>query len=162
MLRWLGAALILCGGLLTRQSLLETTRRAQRTRFALAAAFEAMEAEIRLLLTPLPTLLRRSWGAEATAFFDDISKGLHRGAPFAEAWRRAAAELPLPAQEREALASMGSRLIGGEESVCAALTLAAAQLRQTHGQIEAKRMESERLTTSICISISLFLAILLL
>lgn len=161
MLRWLGAALILCGALLTRQALLESTRRAQRTRLALAAAFEAMEAEIHLLLTPLPSLLRRSWGAESDAFFETVSKLLRSGATLAEAWRRAAENLPLPREEREAVALMAARLCGGEESVCAALMLAASQLRQSYDRFEARRTENERLTTSISISIGLFLAIFL-
>ena len=53
MLQWLGAGLILAAALLTRRTLLETDRAAQRTRRALAAAFETMESEVRALLTPL-------------------------------------------------------------------------------------------------------------
>lgn len=162
MLRWLGAALILCGGLLTRRTLLENARREQRARVSLAAAFEAMAAEIRLLLTPLPALLRRDWGEETERFFRDIPACLQSGMTLAEAWRRAAGSLPLSTEEREAVASMGLRLGGGEESVCATLSLASAQLREKHRQIEARRMENERLTTSICVSVSLFLTILLL
>ena len=161
MLRWLGAGLILCAALLTRRTLLETDRRAQRTRRALAAAFETMEAEIRLLLTPMPTLLRRSYGEEADAFFRQVSRGLRHGESLTAAWRAATDILPLPPEEREQIAALGTRLGGNEESVCAALSLAAAALRKRYEEVEAARPQKERLTTSICVSISLFLAIFL-
>lgn len=161
MIRWLGAALILCGGLLTRHTLLCGQRRVQQTRRELAAAFEAMEAEIRALLTPIPTLLRRSRGESVEAFFAFVSMELSRGAALPEAWERASAELALPEDERETVAALGERLSGTEESVCAALKLAAASLRQSYERFELERRENERLTTSICISISLFLTILL-
>ena len=137
-------------------------RRAQRTRRALAAAFEAMEAEIRLLLTPMPALLRRACGEEADTFFGQVSEGLTLGIALAEAWRDAANELPLPQEERESVAALGPRLGGSEEGVCAALSLAASALRKRCDEIEAQQPQKERLTTSICISISLFLAIFLL
>ncbi|MBQ7713965.1 MAG: hypothetical protein IJT71_03645, partial [Oscillospiraceae bacterium] len=85
MLRWLGAGLILCAGLLTRRTLLSDARAAQDTRRALAAEFVEMEAEIRLLLTPFPTLLRRKRGAAADAFFARAADALARGAPLPEA-----------------------------------------------------------------------------
>lgn len=161
MLRWIGAGLILCGGLLTRRTLLETDRRAQRTRRALAAAFETMEAEIRLLLTPMPMLLRRSYSEEADAFFGQVSQALRYGKPLVTAWRDAAGMLPLPPEERESITALGARLGGSEEGVCAALSLNAAALRKRFEEIEAARPQKERLTTSICVSISLFLAIFL-
>ena len=161
MLRWLGAGLILCGGLSVRHGLLESGRRIQRTRRALAGAFETMEAEIRLLLTPVPTLLRRSWGDDADAFFANVSKALASGTPLAEAWRRAAEKLALPEDERETVAALGARLGGMEEGVCAALTLAASTLRRAYDATEAGRREQERLTTTLCISISLLLTVLL-
>lgn len=161
-LRWLGAGLILSGGLLTRRALLGEARRAQRTRRELSAAFEEMEAEIRLLLTPVPALLRRARGASAEAFFRGTREGLSRGLSLAEAWRASSEELPLPPLEREPVAGLGARLDGGEESACGALTLAASELRRAYDRAERERGEKERLTTSICISMSLFLIVLLL
>ncbi len=79
--RWLGAALILCGGLLARASLLESGRRAQRLRQALSAAFEAMAAEIGELLTPVPALLRRYGHGEAERLLVPVSAALSRGVP---------------------------------------------------------------------------------
>ena len=159
-MRWLGAALILCGGLLTRQTLLEADRRARRTRRALAAAFESMAAEIRLLLTPVPRLLRRCVNEDA--FFETACAQLAQGEPLTLAWKRAAAELPLPEDERETVAALGPRLDGEAEGVCAALELAAAELRRAEARCESGRRERERLISTICISISLLIMVLLL
>ncbi len=161
MLRWLGAGLILCGGLAARRTLLEGERRAQRTRRELAAALEAMRSEIRLLLTPIPTLLLRTYGGEADAFFASVSERLRRGEPLGEAWRRPAEELPLPDAERQAVSALGARLDDSEEGACAALALCASALRRSYEASEAQKRERERLTSAICISISLFFAIIL-
>ena len=162
MLRWFGMLLIVCGGLLTRQALVDEMRRAQRIRSDLAAAFEAMEAEVRLLLTPMPALLRRTYGVEADAFLRGVSVRLACGTALETAWRDAAEGLALPEAERMAVATLGGRLDSGEEGVCAALALTASELRRDYDRNEVKRGERERLTTSICISISLFLGLLLL
>ena len=161
-LRWLGAGLILSGGLLTRRILLDEARRIQQTRRELTAAVEEMEAEIRLLLTPVPALLRRAHTASVEAFFRRTREGLSCGRSLAEAWRSSSEMLPLPEPEREAVADLGARLDGREESVCAALTLAASELRRVYDRVERERSAKERLTTSICVSISLFLIVLLL
>jgi len=161
LLRGVGAGLILCAALLTRRALLGERRERQRTRRALAAAFETMEAEIRLLLTPLPTLLRRGCGAESRAFFETVSIALRRGGDPSAAWREAAEALPLPRNERESLALLGGRLGGDEESVCAALSLAARTLRACYDDAERRRGQDERLTTALCLSAGLMLVILL-
>ena len=161
-LRWLGAGLILFGGLLTRGTLLDGARRVQRTRRGLAAAFEEMEAEIRLLLTPVPALLRRAHSESAETLFRGTREGLSRGLSLAEAWRGASETLPLPEIERESVAGLGARLDGGEESACAALALAASELRRAYDRAERERGEKERLTTSICVGASLLLLVLLL
>jgi len=161
-LRWLGAGLILCGGVLTSAELLKARRSAQRTRLALMEAFASMESEIRLLLTPLPVLLRQCGAGNAGAFFTRVSQALSSGEMLAAAWRDAADALPLPEDERTQLAAMGQRLGGTEESACAALSLAASALRRSYERAEAKNGEYERLITSICIGMSLFLVVLLL
>ena len=96
LLRWLGAGRILSGGLLTRRALFEGARRVQQTRRGLATAFEEMEAEIRLLLTPVPALLRQARTESAEALFRRTREGLSRGIPLAEAWRASSEALPLP------------------------------------------------------------------
>ena len=161
MLRWLGAGLILAAALLTRRTLLETDRAAQRTRRALAAAFETMEAEVRALLTPLPALLRGTYGAEADAFFAAVGRELRR-AGLPEAWRAAASELPLPPEEREIVAQMGARLTGDEAAVCGVLTLGATQLRRSADAAQAQRAQKERLTSALCLGAGALLALMLL
>ena len=161
-LRWLGAGLILAGGMLTRRTLLEGARRVQQTRRELAAAFEEMEAEIRMLLTPVPTLLRRAHSESAAAFFRRTREGLSRDLSLAEAWHASSEALPLPELERETVAGLGARLDGGEESARAALMLAASELRRAYDRAERERAARERLTTSICVSMSLLLIVLLL
>ena len=160
MLRWLGAGLILAAAFLTRRTLLATDRAAQRTRRALAAAFETMESEVRALLTPLPTLLRRAYGEGADTFFATVARELHR-ADLPRAWRAAAAELPLPPEEREIVAQLGTRLTGGEAAVCGALTLGASQLRRTADAIEGQRAQKERLTSTLCLGAGALLALML-
>ena len=160
MLRGVGAGLILCGGLLARQVLVDPVRRAQRMRRTLAAALEAMEAEVRLLLTPMPTLLRRAAAEEP--FFGRVLSALSSGTAPEEAWRAASDALPLPPEERELFGEMGKRLGGDEEHACAALTLTASRLRRCYDEIEGSRRQTEKLTTSLCVSASLLLAILLL
>ena len=160
MLRWFGAGLILGAALLTRRELLQERRLRQRTRRALAAAFSAMEAEIRALLTPLPALLRRGYGAETEPFFEAIAASLRREG-VESAWRGAAETLPLPEEEREALARLGERLNGDEDGVRAALTLAAQGLTASYEEAERLRVQEERLTTALCLSAGLLLAILL-
>ena len=161
MLRAAGAGLILCASLLARRTLLHSARGVQRTRRALAAAFEAMESEIRLLLTPLPTLLRRTRGAEADVFFARAAQSVARGVSPDEAWREAAGALPLPEDERAIVALVGERLCGDEESVRAALRFAAERLRERYDAAERRRPQDERLATALCVGAGLFLAILL-
>lgn len=162
MLRGLGAGLILCAALLVRHTLLCERRTQQRVRRALAAALEAMEAEIRALLTPLPDLFRRERGTEIRAFFSCFADLLGSGTPIADAWRGAVGILPLPEDERDALALFGARLNGDEDGVCAALTLTARTLRTHYEEAERRRGQEERLTTALCLSAGLLLAILLL
>ena len=162
MLRWLGAALILCAAMLTRGTLLAAGRCAQRTRRALADAFEGMAAEIRALLTPLPALLRRTYGEAADGFFAAVSEELSCETPLGDAWRCASERLPLPPEERETIAALGARLNGGEDDVCAALTLTAAALRRSCDRAETQRREQERLISSLCLGAGAVVAILLL
>ncbi|MBR3562009.1 MAG: hypothetical protein IKN81_10895 [Oscillospiraceae bacterium] len=160
MLRWFGAGLILASALLTRRALLETDRAAQRMRRALASAFEGMEAEVRTLLTPLPILLRRPHGA-ADRFFAAVTRELQY-AELPQAWRTAAAELPLLPEERETVAQMGARLTGDERTVCGALALAASQLRRAADAIDAQRTQKERLVSALCLGAGALLALMLL
>lgn len=162
MLRWCGALLIFCGALLTRYALLESDRHTRRTRCELADALEEMEAAVRALLTPIPSLLRQSYGEYADAYFARVLHGLSKGESLRDAWRKETEGLALPPEERAAVAELGRRLNGDEEMVCAALRSTAALLRRRYERDERQRANKERITTWTCISISLFLVIMLL
>ena len=160
--RALGAALILLAGMLTRRLLVEELRRVRRTRQDLADAFDVMEAEIRLLLTPVPALLRRSYGRAAGEFVSAVSRGLKRGRALSPAWRGASGSLSLPEEERVAVAALGSRLDGDESSACAALRMAAEELRRKNANELQNERQNERNISVISITISLLLIVLLL
>ena len=161
MLRWFGAGLILCASLMTRFSLVESERAAQRLRLALAAAFESMEAEVRFMLSPIPSLLGRDYG-EANTYFTQVKNRLSEDFDLWDAWTEAASGLPLSKYERTIISQMGWRMGKDEEAVCAALTFGANGLRRIYEQAERTRQQKERLITSICLSVSLLLALLLL
>ena len=160
--RALGAVLILLAGVLTRRLLLEELRQVRRTRQDLAAAFEAMEAEIRLLLTPVPALLRRDYGKTVDGFFSAASRGVSRGETLVSAWKEAAGALSLPEEERLSAAALGSRLDGDESSACAALRLAAEELRRKNADEMLRECQNEKNISVISITISLLLIVLLL
>ena len=161
MLRWLGAGLILCAGLMTGGSLVKAERSVQRLRLALAAAFESMEAEVRFMLSPIPSLLSRDYGA-ANAYFQQVKNRLNENFDLLDAWTEAASDLPLSKYERTIISQMGWRMGKDEEAVCAALAFGANGLRRIYEQVERTRQQKERLITSICLSVSLLFALLLL
>lgn len=161
MLRALGAALILGASLAARRLALEEGRRTQRLRRDLAAALEAMEAEIRLLLTPFPSLLRKDYGETCSFFAKSVCLYLNMGRALPEAWRAAAENLPLPEAERRAVSSMSLRLDGDEASVCAALRLTAEELRRFAREAAPAERLRERNITVFSVSIGLLLIILL-
>ena len=159
MLRWFGAGLILCGGIMARQTVVRAAAAMQRTRCALAELFDTLRAEIEAFLSPLPLLLCR---LSDNAFAAQAAKRLKAGATLERAWEDAARTLPLTEREREQVAALGKRLDAEEKSVCAALSLAASALRQTYEKTETERHANERLITSAFMSISLFIIIFLL
>lgn len=143
MLRLTGSALILGAALWLQRSFHLRTLLRQRTLRALSGAFLALESAVRLTLTPLPALLRHlSCEPEAAGFFEGVTANLARGKPLASAWEHAAKTLPIAARERETVSALGHALGGDEESVCAALTLAASEL----SRLEEKLRQRERET----------------
>ena len=148
MLRLTGSALILGAVLWLQRSFHLRTLLRQRTLRTLSGAFLALESAVRLTLTPLPALLRHlSCEPEAAGFFEGVTANLARGEPLASAWEHAAKTLPIAARERETVSALGHALGGDEESVCAALTLAASEpraLKRSCGKGSAKRAASRR------------------
>ena len=140
MLRLTGSALILGAALWLQRSFHLRTLLRQRTLRALSGAFLALESAVRLTLTPLPALLRHlSCEPEAAGFFEGVTANLARGEPLASAWEHAAKTLPIAARERETVSALGHALGGDEESVCAALTLAASELSHHGGTVPRRR-----------------------
>ena len=156
MLRLTGSALILGAVLWLQRSFHLRTLLRQRTLRALSGAFLALESAVRLTLTPLPALLRHlSCEPEAADFFA-------RGEPLASAWEHAAKTLPIAVRERETVSALGHALGGDEESVCAALTLAASELSRLEEELRQRERETGRITAALCLGGGAMLCILLL
>lgn len=160
-LRLTGAALILCAGVLARNGLLASSRGRRAALRELADALERMAQEIRLCLTPIPKLLDRAYGGAAGGFLTRVEEGLLGGETLEQSWRGAAQALPVNEEECAMIAALGARLGGDAESVCAALRLTAAQLREHYESERLHCREQERLTTAACLSASLLLLIVL-
>ena len=158
MLRLTGSALILGAVLWLQRSFHLRTLLRQRTLRALSGAFLALESAVRLTLTPLPALLRHlSCEPEAA-----VTANLARGEPLASAWEHAAKTLPIAARERETVSALGHALGGDEESVCAALTLAASELSRLEEELRQRERETGRITAALCLGGGAMLCILLL
>ena len=161
MLQLTGSALILAAALWLQRSFHLRTLLRQRTLRALSGAFLALESAVRLTLTPLPALLRHlSCEPEAAGFFEGVTANLARGKPLASAWEHAAKTLPIG--ERETVSALGHALGGDEESVCAALTLAASELSRLEEKLRQRERETGRITAALCLGGGAMLCILLL
>lgn len=160
--RVIGAALILLGGLLTRQTLLTAARVHCTALREISEALEQMAQEIRLCLTPMPRLLEKARRGAAGEFCGAAAAYLRGGMPLAESWERSAHEVAFDAEEQELLAALGQRLSGDDESVCAALRLTASQLRARCDALQQDRREQERLISALCLCTSFLLMIVLL
>ena len=159
----LACALIMAGCVALRQTWCAARRREQRLRRALSAALAQIAREVQLLLTPLPRLLRRRGRREmADGFCAAVTEKLDAGETLSAAWRAAAFALPLPEEEREALARCGASLDGTAETACASLTLAAGELDRAYERAAAELPARERLATALCLSLGALLCVVLL
>ena len=70
--------------------------------------------------------------------------------------------LPIAARERETVSALGHALGGDEESVCAALTLAASELSRLEEELRQRERETGRITEALCLGGGAMLCILLL
>lgn len=162
MLRLAGGTLILFAGVLLRGALLGGAREELRTLRTMRDALLALEREIALTLAPLPELLSRGgFGEAADAFFAAVSDAVQSGQTLGDAWRDAAQRIFLPNGQKTRFARLGSMLGGGEESVRRTLLFAADELSRTIEAREREKRERERLTTALCFSGSLLLAMIL-
>ena len=163
MLRLTGAALILGAALRLQRSLSVRGRLRRKTLRALANAFLSLESAVRSTLTPLPALLQElRCESEAASFFADVTACLARGEPLAAAWEGAVKNLPVCTRERETVCALSRSLNGEEESVCAALHRASAELLSAERALHAREREDGRVVSALCFSGALLFAILLL
>ena len=163
MLHLTGAALLLAASALLRRAILSRARQQRQTLRVLSDGFLSLAQAVRATLTPFPALLETvpREGA-AGMFFSSVRTLLSRGETLSDAWRASAEALPLPERERSAVASLASALGGEEESVCAALHRASAELSSAERALHAREREDGRVVSALCFSGALLFAILLL
>ena len=158
-----GAGLLLAASLLLRQALLSRAGLRRRTLRSLAESFLSLARDVHLTLTPLPALLHElGYAEEAEPFFGAVREGFLRGETLPAVWQTAAKDLPLSERERASVAALGSALGGEEESVCAALHRASAELLSAERALHAREREDGRVVSALCFSGALLFAILLL
>ena len=163
MLHLTGAALLLAASALLRRAILSRARQQRRTLRALSEGFLSLAQAVRASLAPFPALLETMprEGAAGT-FFSSVRALLSCGETLPGAWRTAAEALPLSERERSAVESLASALGGEEESVCAALHRASAELLSAERALHAREREDGRVISALCFSGALMLGILLL
>lgn len=164
MLKLAGSLCVLsAGGLVWFQRRAALWREMEALR-ALAAELERMAGGIRLDRAPVPRLLARAGlgrNGDAAGFFQSVSEGLRRGNPLTEAWRDAAAVLPLTDGDRRTVAELGVSLTGDEAQACKGIDLVNTYLRKRYEELEKRRPERERQSTALCFSAAALVIILL-
>jgi len=164
MLKLLGSLCVLsAGGLVWFQRRAALQREMEALR-ALSAELEQMAGGIRLDRAPVPRLLAQAGAGrnkDAAAFFRSVSDGLRRGKSLAEAWRDAAAALPLTDGDRRTVAELGVSLTGDESQACKGIYLVNTYLRKRYGELEKRQPEWERQSTALCFSAAALVIILL-
>lgn len=162
MLRLLGGALILVGGIQLRGMILSASRRELQTQYELRDALVQLEKEVKFTLTPMPKLLMSGdFGPNVSAFFAAVCDDLRLEKTLAESWSAQAQSLPLPRRIKERFTRLGLSLSGDEESVRQALVLMAEELSESTENQERTQRDRERLTTGLCMSASIMLALVL-
>lgn len=164
MLKLLGSACILAGGVLAQGARLAERRRQWDTLSDLLFALRRMEEEIRLTQTPMPVLLEglaKDRGADAASFFTHVAEALRRGDLPGDVWRREAAGLPLPPEALRALEDLGGALGGDEEDTCKAIGLAVYELAKCAEEHARDRKAEDRRAAALYFSGAALLVILL-
>lgn len=165
MLKLLGSACVLAGGVLARCLYGIERRRELDTLSDLLAVLRRMAEEIRMARTVLPVLLERlpaaHCGLEAGAFFHAVSQEIRRGGDLRAAWCRGADLLPLSDAGKSALRELGESLCGDEENICKAISLAVHALEREAEEMIRLRPEEARRATALCMSAAALLVILL-
>lgn len=164
MLKILGSACILGGGMLARYFQAAAHRREMDTLSDLLWALRRMAEEIRLARTPLPLLLDRlsqGCGETAGAFFQEASAAARRGEGLGGIWRQGVEALPLSAASASALAELGDSLSGDEEQICKAVSLVIYALAKEAEERTSRQPEEGKRAAALCLSGAALLVILL-
>ena len=164
MIRLLGSACILTGGLMTVLLQLRERRRTRTALDDLLSALRRMGEQIRLCRTPLPRLmetLSASCNEDAAAFFSAVGGGLRHGEDAEMLWRQHTARLPLPVAAKQALSEVGNALRGDEENMCKAISLAILVLEKCAAEWDKQQPETEKRTAALWLSGAVLLVILL-
>ena len=164
MLKVLGSACILGGGMLVRYLHALERRREMDTLSDLLSSLRKMAEEIRMARTPLPALLNHldaGCGAEVGAFFRTAALSARQGRDLPATWRQGAEALPLSVDSGTALEELGNHLCGDEESICKAISLAIYSLAKDAEDCARRRPEEAKRTTALCLSGAALLVILL-
>ena len=157
-----GSLWVLAAGFLVWRSRREVRRRRRNALADLTAALERLEEEIRLVRTPLPTLLEklaRDCRPDAAALFTGTARAARTGGDPVFAWRAASEALPLAEEDREALRSL--TLTGDEDRVRREAELVRARLARSLEALEAREPEEARRSAAFCFSAAALLVILL-
>ena len=164
MLKLLGSACILAGGVLAQGARLAERRRQWDTLSDLLVALRQMGEEIRLARTPMPVLLEylaKDRCPDAAAFFNQAAEELRRGESLAAAWQRGILCLPLMPEDIQALEPLGAALGGDEEQACKALAQSAYELAKHAEERGKERKAEDRRAAALCFSGAALLVILL-
>ena len=97
-MKWLGSALIFCGGFWWWRLCLLERRQVENTLERLLAALYQLREGIRMTRMALPQLLEQA--AEDESFFGEVLRELRKHEELEKAWEQAAEALPLPPQSR--------------------------------------------------------------
>ena len=163
MLKLLGSACVLGGGLLCWLMALSERRRTREDLSDLLAALRRMREEIRMARTPLPLLLEALGsdcrGLETAALFQRSAEAALQGEGLETVWRDGVRLLPLAPREREVLENLTLR--GDEESICKGISLVITDLARGIEELERQRPERDRRTAALCFSGAALLVILL-
>lgn len=158
-MKWLGSALIFCGGFWWWRLCLLGRRQEKQTLERLLMMLYQLREGIRMARLPLPQLLDRA--AQDEAFFGEVLRELREQEELSEAWGLAAENLPLPPQSWKIWCWLGRHLTGDEQSVLQAMTYAEQIMAQERQRLAEQEQEVNRRTAAMCFSAAALAVILL-
>ena len=158
-MKWLGSALIFCGGFWWWRLCLLGRKQEKQTLERLLMMLHQLRDGIRMARYPLPQLLERA--AQDEPFFGEVLRELQKQEALSKAWGMAAENLTLPPQSWEIWYWLGRHLTGDEQSVLQAMTYAEQVMEQERQRLAEQEQEVNRRTTAMCFSAAALAVILL-